>query len=402
MKTFTTFLLALAAGMALAGAVAVAGERSRIYGTLMTVDGESFEGYIRWDKNEGCWHDVLDGTKRREAIERSDRRRYRDRDRDFFGIGISFGGSSAQSGIAFGHISRLEPLDDNAALLTLKSGQEIELEGGSTDIGDDMRELVIEDPEEGEIEFDWDDIEFVEFRESGASTSSLLGPRLYGSVTTRRGDVFTGYISWDVDESFGADVLDGYESGRKRKIRFSRIKSIERHGSDAATVRTTDGDEMRLSGTNDVDGSNSGIVVSDPKLGRIVIRWDEFELVEFSEAPENDGYDIYDGGKPIYGTVTADDGSTYTGEIIWDNDERWTWEILDGEFRRIEMDVFFANIASIERHRGGALVTLGDGREFYLRDSNDVDDGNKGIFVRLESGDVEEIEWDFFERLDLK
>lgn len=381
--------------------------RDLIYGKIMTTDGETLEGYIRWDKNEGCWHDVLDGTKDRPRLrDRSGRRRYddrrRDRDRGFWGLGIGIGMSSrsAQSGIAFGHIERLEPTGGNSCLLLLKGGAEVELEGGSTDIGDDVREIVIDDINQGELELEWDDIDWVEFSEAPGDNECSLGTRLYGTLTTRRGDEFTGYIAWDVDESFTEDILDGYSNGRKRKIRFARIEVIERRGSSSALVRTSDGKELRLEDTNDVDDSNSGIVISDAGLGRVVIEWRDFDFVEFSAAPNSGAFDLYDGGGPLTGVVFTEDGESFSGEIVWDADEEFSWEILDGDYQDIAFDVFFANIASIEKHRSGSLVTLNDGRSFYLRDSNDVDDDNKGVFVRSESGDLEEIEWDDFARVE--
>ncbi|MFQ5607219.1 MAG: hypothetical protein ACE5GA_04680 [Candidatus Zixiibacteriota bacterium] len=378
-------------------------ERGRIYGKVHTVDGDILEGFIRWDKNEGCWDNVLDGTKDRPRIrERGSRKRYRDRKkRSLFGIGL-LRSSSAQSGIAFGHIESLEPTGDNSAILNLKSGEEVEFEGGSTDIGDDIREIVIEDKREGELELAWDDIESIEFSQAPSTEQSVFGDRLYGSLTTRRGDEFVGYIGWDYDESFVTDVLDGYTNGRKRKLRFKRISSIERRGSGGALVTMTDGKELRLEDSNDVDSRNNGIVVSDIKLGRIVVGWGQFDLLELSAPPDGVAYDMFDGGKPISGSVTTDEGDTFTGEIIWDADEEYTWEILDGEDRGIQYDIFFSNISSIVRERRGATVNLIDGRSISLRNSNDIDDDNKGIYVRATDGTLEKIDWDYFAKVEFK
>lgn len=384
---------------------AQATDQGRIYGKILTVDGDILEGFIRWDKNEGCWDNVLDGTKDRPRMkERSSRKKYRDRNRlpgllGRIGIFTSRMSSAAQSGIAFGHIKLLEPIGDNAALLTLKSGQEIEFEGGSTDIGDDIREIVIEDKSEGEIELEWDDIESIEFSQAAAGETSVFGPRLFGTLTTRRGEEFTGYIGWDYDESFVTDVLDGYTNGRKRKIRFKKIHSIERRGSSGARVTTKEGKEIRMEDSNDVDSRNNGIVISDLALGRIIVAWDDFDVLEFSAAPENVSYDLYDGGRKLHGTVTTDDGESFTGEIIWDADEEYTWEILDGEYRDIQYDIFFGNIKSIEIKRRGSLVILNDGREFTLRNSNDVDEDNKGIYIRSADGTLDKVEWDYFEKV---
>ena len=35
----------------------------RIYGRVTTAGGDVYEGYLRWDRNEGSWADLLNGTK---------------------------------------------------------------------------------------------------------------------------------------------------------------------------------------------------------------------------------------------------------------------------------------------------------------------------------------------------
>ncbi len=56
--------------------VAQAEDTGRIYGQITTVDGDVFEGLIRWDKNEGSWVDVLDGDKNlpRKNLRKSSRK----------------------------------------------------------------------------------------------------------------------------------------------------------------------------------------------------------------------------------------------------------------------------------------------------------------------------------------
>ena len=154
-------------------AISVAADEGQLYGKIYTVDDEVFEGFIRWDKNEASWCDILDGTKERDSREH---RKYRRRDdkRDhktvkIFGMTIYSEGdnfwdwSSAESGMRMGHIARLVPIGDNEVLLELKSGEEVELSGGSGDIGDDNREILIDDTDEGIVEFYWDEIDRIEF-----------------------------------------------------------------------------------------------------------------------------------------------------------------------------------------------------------------------------------------------
>ncbi len=389
-----------------------ADDSGRIYGEITTAEGDTFEGFIRWDKNEGSWVDILDATKElpKRSTYKEARRKYRDRKAtiEIFGITIGKSGfrgsgwwSSAQLGIRFGHIMALEVVDDDAVLLTLKSGQEIELSGGSTDIGSGIREIIIEDEHEGEIELVWDDLETIEFMAAPSGLESNFGERLYGTLTTRRGDEYTGFVCWDVDELFPTDILDGDEKHRSRKIKFGKIASIERYSSSGAKVTLTNGNQMVLRGTNDVDDDNRGIVISDPGFGQVTVKWDEFDRLDFTKAPHQVRYQEFDGGRRLTGTVYTEDGDSYTGTIRWDDDEEYTWEILNGDYRDVEFDIELGLIKSIEkRSRSSSIVTVRDDRSFRLRGSNDVDEDNKGIFVTLPDGDEVEIEWEDFDRLE--
>ena len=42
---------------------ASAQDSHRIWGRVQTVSGERYEGFLRWDRNEGSWVDILDGSK---------------------------------------------------------------------------------------------------------------------------------------------------------------------------------------------------------------------------------------------------------------------------------------------------------------------------------------------------
>ena len=410
MSTLKVFLILVCLSF-LIGLSVSADNSGRIYGKILTVDGDTFEGLIRWDKNEGSWVDVLDGTKERprSKSKSSRRKKYRDKDRsiEIFGISLSRTTVSwdlnSQSGIRFGHIKSMEVIGDDEVLLTLKSGEEVELSGGSTDIGDGIREIVIEDIDEGEIELVWDDIETIEFMQGSSNLESNFGDRIYGTLTTRRGEEFTGHICWDIDEIMSIDILDGDYKGRRRKIKFKKIASIERYSSSGAKVVLKNGDEMILRGTNDVDDSNSGIIVSDVAFGQIRVDWDEFDNVVFSEPARQEQYKKFDGGKPIYGTVYTEDGEEYTGQIRWDDDEEFTWELLNGNNHDVEFNIEFGKIKEIEKKSyRSSIVTVSDGRTFRLRGSNDVDEDNKGIFIIDDNGDEEEVEWEDFSKLVLK
>ena len=369
-------------------------ENDRIWGRVETGAGRVYEGYIRWDRNEGSWADLLNGSKESSREARNLWRELgdqesRDRVIEFLGVRISWDDrdfpDSQQSGIRFGHLRRLIVLDDDAVELELKSGERVELEGGSTDIGDEMRELLVDDPQEGVIELRWRDLDEIEFGPAPAERPSD-GRRLYGTVEDEYGDRYTGYISWDLDEIFTTDILDGEEDGRDREIPFGDIAGIEKEWGRSRVI-FQDGQEMVLEGSNDVDDGNRGIQISDPGLGQVDVPWDEFQSIRFHEPGLEAGYEDFDGGHRLRGTVIDRDGEEYTGWILWDADEEYSWELLNGEDRDVAFDVEFGKIRSIERDSSrSALVTLQDGRVLELEGSNDVNDDNKGIFIQVDEG----------------
>lgn len=410
-----SLIMVLAAALAAPGLLGAQADTdpSRLYGRIVTTDGSRYEGFIRWDGNEAGWFDILSGSKPIPERNRRDAERLgweperRERRIEIFGIGITWDededqiGSSSQSGIRFGHVSTLERLSSNRARVILKSGEEVELRGG--DVGTSADEILVEDPRGGQVELDWRDIRVIDLM-GGPSVPSRWGERLYGTLETRDGQRFTGYVAWDMDELFTTDVLDGDEAGRDHEIPFGRIRAIERYSSNAARVTLMDGQQRVLRGSNDVNDENRDIMVADPALGEVRVEWDELERVDFESPPGQVELGVFDGGRRITGTVYARGGESHTGLVRWDNDEEYTWEILDGAVRDgVDLDIEFGAIRSIERVAYDACrVTLKDGRTFELSDSNDVDEGNKGVYVERPDGTLVLVPWDRFERAEFE
>ena len=128
--------------------------------------------------------------------------------------------------------------------------------------------------------------------------------------------------------------------------------------------------------------------VMDAELGKSTFRWSRIESVEFMETPNRLDDKM---GNPLYGTIEFY-GGEYTGFIQWDHDERLSTDILDGDTRDGDMKIEFGKLASIERDKGGSNVVTQSGRELYLRGSNDVNSGNRGIIVTTDFGRVD-IPW---------
>jgi hypothetical protein len=346
---------------------------NRIWGTVTTRRG-THTGFIRWDKNEGSWADLLDANKVTER-------------------------RTTDAGIRFGNITRLDRIRDGA-LLTLRNGDVVRMGGGSTDLGPELRALTVIDPNTGWSEYDWRDLESIEFASAPPGTMAGEG-RLYGTLTTRDGVEFTGYLTWDVDEIFTTDVLDGEVDGREVAYPFGEIAEIHRQGRDAARVVLRDGAETTLSGTNDVNSSIRGISVSDPGLGQVLLTWDDFESVRLHPAEAEVGYESFQHVGALEATVETESGERVRGALQWDRDEAAGWELLNGDQGDIEFSIEFSKIAGIEKTSRGARATLLDGRTFELSGSNDVDSGNRGIVIEAD-GETRLIGWSEFRSLRIE
>ncbi|HUF75444.1 MAG TPA: hypothetical protein VMM35_04165 [Longimicrobiales bacterium] len=391
----------------------------RLYGRVLTAEGDRLEGYLRWDRNETHWADILDGQKEIPheydvEAERLDedlrRRRERERSLSLPGLRITWDEDDGDprttaAGIRFGHIRSLQPVDDRRALLVLASGEEVGMVGMSTDIGRSFRGLVVEDALRGEVELRWRDLDRVDFLTAPSTARAPAAERLHGTLRTRSGVELTGWVAWDMDETLDTDILDGDEGGRRLEIAFGSLAAIRPEGRDAARVTLRSGEELVLDGTNDVDSDNRGIEITDPLLGRAIVQWEELGSLRF-HAPAAAGWTAgsaagparahaaFDGGRPLHGTVETRTGELWTGHVRWDNDEAFTWEILDGRSEGVDYDIELGLVGSIERvGSDSARVELVDGRTLLLEESNDVNHENQGVFVRPESGETILVRW---------
>lgn len=347
---------------------------NQLYGVVRTRDGALHRGFLRWDRNEGSWGDLLDVNKL---------------DRGFRGL----------SGIRFGHIDRIQPVGSTQAIFHLRSGQTIGMEGESTDLGRGMRSLVVTGTNGDPTTLEWSDIRRVDFEAAPRDLRPTAG-RLYGTLSTGRGAEFTGYITWDVDEIHSTDVLDGEADGREYQIPFGAISEIEQYGPVGAHVTLHTGERITLYGTNDVDRSNRGITVSDPGLGQVSVSWDYLGSVRFHDVRREQSRRDFDGGRPLRGTVTTTSGDALSGDIRWDRDEYSSWEMLNGKSAGIEFDIEFSRIERIVRNETGSTVTLRDGRSYDLVGSNDVDSGNRDILI-TSGGSEYVVAWEDFRELRL-
>lgn len=391
----------------------------RIWGRVQTLSGESYEGFIRWDRNEGSWIDLLSGDKA-ISLDSMDFRIWNeeadsaevppDRVIEFGGVRITWPDlledfpTSASSGVRFGHLRRLVPLEGDSVRLELRSGEVLVLSGGSTDLGPEVRQILVDVPGMDVVELGWEDLAAVDFRASPPSVRPK-GERIFGTVKDRFGNDHTGFVAWNAEKILTTDSLVGRSGPRERRIPFGRVFSVVKT-VDGALVTLDNGESLSLTESDDVTRGNGGIQVADVGLGTVEMDWRDFESVRFRAPDHPSGYSEFDGGHPLRGTVVTLSGETLGGMIRFDADEAYSWELLDGIRDHETFDIEFGNIVLVEPIRSvapggtagqqtlsarerwrGARVTLADGRVLELDGTNDVDESNKGVLVRAEGAD---------------
>lgn len=389
--------------LALLISTSASAQQGFIYGKLTTIDGDVYTGQIRWGKEEAYWTDLFNGTKdgndNYRYLSREDKDALRDkiRDKNRWGNMWTNWGSSRyeyetthEFQARFGDISKIEITRRSEIRMTLRNGDEIYVGDGSNDFGTEVR---IMDEELGETSFRWSRIESVEFMNTPANLKAKMGEPLYGTVQYYGGEL-TGVIQWDHDERLSTDVLDGDSRDGDIKIEFGNLASIEKDGS-GSTVETKSGRKMYLRGSNDVNSSNRGIIVTTD-FGRVDIPWREFRKVTFSDAPSNiKKYSDFAGMKKLSGTVTTTKGETLSGEIIYDLDEALNFEMLQGKDDGVEYIIPFESVKSIApKNWDYSTVVLKNGTELTLGDSRDVSEDNDGVLVFSGSGDPKFILWE--------
>ena len=253
---------------------------------------------------------------------------------------------------------------------------------------------------------------------------------LYGRITTADGATHEGRLRWGGDEeAFWGDYFNGakhenpwlahvpperlpkerlpleifgfkigdHESkldlGRRFMARFGEIARLEARGRE---VRVT----LKSGTVFDLDRFEAGdfdddVRVWDGKGGVVDLDSLHVRTIELLPTPS-----LGDVPSRLHGTVRTPHGD-FTGFVQWDREECVGTDELDGRSADGERSLRFDTIRSIARRsHDSSVVTLLDGGEIVLSGTNDVGDGNRGIYVDDRRYGRVLISWDAFERVD--
>lgn len=224
----------------------------RLYGTVTTWNDAEYTGVVTWDLDESVTTDVLDGRSGGEDHE-----------------------------IPFGEIHEIAWESDRSAMVTLATGARLELRG-TNDVNRQNRGIEISGVF-GRATVGWGDFQRVRFDTAGAVEVPDFEPGapLFGTVRARDGRVIEGRIRWDNDEEAAWELLDGWREDTDIDIEFGSISSIERVDDGGVVVTSRDGRQWTLEDQGDVDPDNGGIFVEPEGRRRRLVRWVDFERVDF-------------------------------------------------------------------------------------------------------------------------
>ena len=253
---------------------------------------------------------------------------------------------------------------------------------------------------------------------------------IYGKVITESGETYKGFMRWGKEELAWHDVFNSVKADNKYSTNTREDKSFWKDFSwnisslwedkysqvahtfacffgDIHGIYPDSGDRLQLElkngtllkldgGSNDV---GTTIQMHDYELGLIKLDWNKIESIEFEQAPY---FTKAPYGDLLYGVVNTYRKGQFEGYIKWDLDERVSTDVLDGYSDNGEQEIQFANIEAISKHKEGALVTLKSGREFFLRGTNDVNRGNRGIAIYSNGIGRIELGWEEFKDVQFK
>jgi len=356
-----------------------------IYGKVET-QSNTYEGPIRWGKEEVYWQDYFNASKRENPYrndccgQTNDNSSWLDFNWDLQSIWEDRN-TVHQFNCQFGDLKQLKVKGSNTRL-QFKNGWEINVVGpGYNDLEDDIQ---IIDKELGLLTLNWNNVNKVDFMQGPKKNAQKFGEPIFGIVETYRKERYSGFILWDHDERISTDKIDGSTKDGKVSISFSEITKIEKNGS-GCQVTLKSGRELYVFGSNDVNPENRGITVLVQGVGMVDVPWSSFKKLNLTPKDESGpGYDAFAVPKNLSGKVFQFEGKELEGKLVYDFDETLDLETLEGTDNGIHYTIPFRNIKSIQpKNNVFSLVELKNGERLLLEGGNDVSEGNGGVLVFL-------------------
>jgi hypothetical protein len=119
------------------------------------------------------------------------------------------------------------------------------------------------------------------------------------------------------------------------------------------------------------------------EVGIVTLSWDAFRQITLTSAPDGvAAYEDFPVPHVLRGTVSLLDDKDATGQIVYDIDEVYDFEFLEGQENDIEYQIPFRNIKKITpKNFDYSTIELRSGRSLLLGGGRDVSSKNAGLLI---------------------
>lgn len=164
--------------------------------------------------------------------------------------------------VKFAQIKKIEK-KDKGATVTLHSDRQVFLYG-SRDVSTSNKGIVVMDPQGGNVLIEWAAFKSVNFhgQKTEIDYNTFVRPkRIYAQVFTTDESVLKGNCTFDMDEEWNFELLEGSLNHIHYQIPFHYITSIIPKNESQSKVKLKNGKSLSLSGENDVTAKNWGLII---------------------------------------------------------------------------------------------------------------------------------------------
>jgi len=375
------------------------GDEGLIFGEVTLKNNDKYRGHIRWGKEKVMWNDILYSRKMQNTVhyfltgEEVDRLELSpEKGRQSWNFLDLWDPALAEEGslfkMYFGSIRQIDLSSERGARGELKNGSWIRI-AGEMDMDKDLH---IYDGTLGEHRIRLKDVKHIGFVESPALLPLKHGDPIYGTVRTRD-DTFTGFILWN-NECCLTDIMYGKSNNRTEKHLYSSISAVRKLDKEFE-VSFRDGSQKKLCCTDDLNRGKLSIIVKNQEYGHIEIKMNDIEMVTFRGASmRGQDYKQYGLVSRLMGRIVTTDNDVLRGRIIFDLDEAFSSEILDGEHGGYSYKIPFNLIRKIiPQGTESSDIILKKGAVIRLSRYIDVDEQNRGCLLETPKGEYIYVPW---------
>ncbi|RXK86813.1 hypothetical protein [Filimonas effusa] len=376
-----------------------------IYGEVVLKNKQTYTGTIKWSGGQRLWGDVLSVTKttNKNIFKYLDETQIKRLSNEEGGQKIDWQFMSLWEDklprrkkeilCRFGDIQFIHVTGSDKAEVYFKNGSKVRVEPYKDEAAQLGKNIVVYMAGNSKT-VKWDEISRVNFSNTPNSPAQAQRTPLYGTIRTTHGLV-TGFIQWNRDKYLDIHKLTGKTQNNELvSYSFSSIAQIEKQNNQAL-VQLRSGEKILLGASDDVSNTNKGIIVMHPLYGRTLVEWKAFRSLTLQAQPATGlGYNSYLPANRLYATVSTTYNKTFQGTCIFDLDEEWNVEILDGNKDGLYYQIPFYNIARIAPYRQRySQIWLKDNTTLLLGWANDVSDKNWGVLIWLPNKKYQYIPW---------